>query len=189
MSVKSIESFSAHYAGMLACIEIQDVETKCNPVLDSDIVFDELPQGHHTVRAFITDDMDHGAHRHLTEAATFAIVSTDEFDEYSKEVVQRRQEELELPRDWDILTWAQQQQDTGDKADKASSSGEADDVQLVIGVKTAVLSNFPRRQAIRETWGDKRLCPKSRFCFLVAIPTCLVSTMRDIDSSSEMRLR
>ncbi|RLN96372.1 hypothetical protein BBJ28_00027019 [Nothophytophthora sp. Chile5] len=40
-----------------------------------------------------------------------------------------------------------------------TSTSETSDLLLIIGVKTAVLTNFPRRQAIRETWANKATLP------------------------------
>ncbi|KAE9249870.1 hypothetical protein PF004_g3195 [Phytophthora fragariae] len=187
MSVKSIELYSTHYAGMLACIEIQDAETKCNPVLDSDIVFHELPEGQHTVRAYIANRSEGGARRHLTETVTFSIVSATEFEEYTEDLVRRSRENLKLPRDLDILEWAQQQHVQGQGArhdlDAALSSGDVDVPRLVIGIKTAVLSNFPRRQAIRETWGKQTTLSRVKVIFLGCSPS-----MVDVDDERHQQL-
>ncbi|KAG4056975.1 hypothetical protein PC123_g8003 [Phytophthora cactorum] len=131
----------------------------CIEILDTitkcNPVLDLLPEGHYTTRAFITDN--------------------------DRVLVAERRKTLQVPKDMNLLEWAQQQnlqhsQGTDDFLTTIS------DPQLVIGVKTAVLTNFARRQAIRETWGQRAKHLNVQVIFLGCVPI-----MSDIPNEADRK--
>ncbi|KAG3110026.1 hypothetical protein PI124_g11179 [Phytophthora idaei] len=176
----SIDHYTTRYGGMQACIEILDTITKCNPVLDYELVFDLLPEGHYTTRAFITDN-DRVVRYHLTNPVSFSIVDDANYAAHTAKLVAERRKTLQVPKDMNLLEWAQQQnlqhsQGTDDFLTTISDS------QLVIGVKTAVLTNFARRQAIRETWGQRAKHLNVQVIFLGCVPI-----MSDIPNEADRK--
>lgn len=57
--------------------------------------------------------------------------------------------------------WSGRKHD-GDNGIQSYGPGDkaASDPMLLVGVRTAVVSNFPFRQAIRETWASKSVLPQ-----------------------------
>jgi hypothetical protein len=168
VNVNSMEHYKSYYSGMQVCIEVLDTLTRCNPILDPHISFDELAEGQYTARAFITD-RDRVLRSHATAAVSFSIVDEDGYASHVAELVKRQRERLHVPRDTTLVEWALQRQ--GAEALGASPPPiNATDPLLVIGVKTAVLSNFARRQAIRGTWGQQAAQFRVKVLFLGCIP-------------------
>ncbi|RLN38516.1 hypothetical protein BBJ28_00008553 [Nothophytophthora sp. Chile5] len=181
LGVENVEQYTARYADMKVCMEIQGMSAMCSPVLDSDIVFDDLPSGSYTGRAFLTD-ADGVVRHHQTDDVFFSIVTSDVYAAQKANLIKRSREALQLPTDVDICQWAEQQQPhTESQVDASedrvslesvvSSRDGMKDPVLVIGVKSAVLTNFLRRQAIRETWGSRSSLPRGvKVVFLGCVP-------------------
>ncbi|KAL4147226.1 hypothetical protein PRNP1_010982 [Phytophthora ramorum] len=186
MGITSMERYVAYYTGKRVCIEFQDVVTKCNSVLHPDIIFHDLPEGHHTARAFVTDDG--GVERqHLTSPTWFSIVSEEEYDVHAANVVEQSRASLHLPRDVNLLEWMEERHEklsgNGNSAN-TSITLHADGTEpvLVIGIKTAVVTNFARRQAIRDTWAQDARKYGAKVVFLGCNPN-----MRGVHDESEQR--
>ncbi|GMF19924.1 unnamed protein product [Phytophthora lilii] len=139
------------------CFELSGIATRCSPVLDSNIEVYDLPGGQYTVRAYITDAAGSVRH-HETNDTAFTVVSEDSYTVYATDRVEKIRKAFQLPRDMNLLQWAHQHHTShetmldGSVLGSRSSQMHKDNPVLVIGIKTAVLTNFARRQAIRETW-------------------------------------
>ncbi|KAH7459741.1 putative fucosyltransferase R654 [Phytophthora ramorum] len=186
MGITSMERYVAYYTGKRVCIEFQDVVTKCNSVLHPDIIFHDLPEGHHTARAFVTDDG--GVERqHLTSPTWFSIVSEEEYDVHAANVVEQSRASLHLPRDVNLLEWMEERHEKlSDNGNSANTSiilhADGTEPVLVIGIKTAVVTNFARRQAIRDTWAQDARKYGAKVVFLGCNPN-----MRGVHDESEQR--
>lgn len=88
--------------------------------------------------------------------------------------MEQTRRKLHLPKGVDLLEWAQQQEvqheDAGAVLGGTSASTNDTEPLLVIGVKTAVLTNFAHRQAIRETWGQRAKQLHVEVIFLGCVP-------------------
>ncbi|OWZ19804.1 hypothetical protein PHMEG_0005902 [Phytophthora megakarya] len=72
---------------------------------------------------------------------------------YTTNRAEQSRNNLQLSKDSHLLEWAQEQFFNYDNGhDIFNIANNVRDPVLVIGVKTAALSNFACRQAIRETW-------------------------------------
>ncbi|KAG2991552.1 hypothetical protein PC118_g5050 [Phytophthora cactorum] len=60
-----------------------------------------------------------------------------------------------------------------------STTFPSDELRLVFGIKTAVLTNFAQRQAIRETWASKAAVPSHMKVFFLGC-TPVVDSISDI---------
>ncbi|RLN86697.1 hypothetical protein BBJ28_00018848 [Nothophytophthora sp. Chile5] len=173
MDVNSDDDFKRHHNSLI-CVEGDALVTKCSPLATVHIWYEDLLEGNYTARAYMTDDA--GATRYLeTQPVSFSIGSAEAVETYNSRLVEKSRQDQHFPEDVNILQWAQQQENSHatseSHADSASARFESfesvfssarsnpDDLVLVVGVKTAVLTNFPRRQAIRETWANKATLP------------------------------
>ncbi|KAE9100395.1 hypothetical protein PF007_g15529 [Phytophthora fragariae] len=120
---------------------------------------------------------------HEMSPISFTLLSSEEFDTQ----IHRQREQIRVdnnfPRDLSITQWAQEQQTERSYNLPGDSLSFVNDAhsevsKLVIGIKTAVLTNFPQRQAIRETWARRTdLPPNVKVFFLGCTP--------DVDSLSD----
>ncbi|KAG6595761.1 putative alpha mannosyltransferase [Phytophthora cinnamomi] len=156
-------------------------------MLQLKIEFQDLPETSYVARAFISDSVER---YHETGPVSFSLLSGHDFDAYV--VSQREQIRVGhgFPRDLNALQWAQQQQSETSNIGSGGSINHtadphSDEVQLLIGVKTAVLRNFAQRQAIRDTWAKKTdLPPNVRVFFLGCTPVILdhLNRQRNLDA-------
>ncbi|RLN14501.1 hypothetical protein BBJ28_00021110 [Nothophytophthora sp. Chile5] len=166
VQARSLDEYRHHYGDKVLCIELNGNQKKCGALLaGANIEFDDLARGNYTARAFITDAAG-VARFHETTTISLSIVSVQVFEKYTADMVEQRRKALQLPKDVNLLEWANQQRRfasdgmtkeggiEGRNHDFAAFS-DASDVKLVIGVKTAMVANFPRRQAIRDTWAHR----------------------------------
>ncbi|KAH7467264.1 Hydroxyproline O-galactosyltransferase GALT2 [Phytophthora ramorum] len=157
----SVDALKARYGDMFICVELEGVSTNCSPVMGAKLRFQELAEGSYVARAYIWDaEMDERYRE--TNPLSFSIVNAADFGAHTDQLVERYRVDQEFPPDLNILQWAEQlkQESFLPQTKSTCQSGIANDsrsndVFLVIGVKSAVITNFARRQAIRETWASK----------------------------------
>lgn len=140
------------------------------------IIFRLLPEGNYTAIAYITDKTEQ-ARYHETTPVGFTVVGLSEFNLRNALLAERSRIEQQFPEDIDLLRWAELENgagidgktDDGNLVLPRASVTSTKSPMLVIGVKTAVVTSLPRRQAIRDTWGIQPHFPTtSRFFSLVA---------------------
>jgi hypothetical protein len=135
---------------------------------------------------YITDGDGQGRF-HDTDPVNFTLASDDVYEQYIENLLDQQRELHHLTQDESILEWAERQGDPHVVTDNKThlpdplSDSSIRDLMLVIGIKTAVLTNFPRRQAIRETWASKsNLPPDVKVLFLGCTPnTTSIPSARD----------
>ncbi|KAG2521333.1 hypothetical protein JM16_006295 [Phytophthora kernoviae] len=157
LNVTSIEAFEARYEDMRLCVELNGLWKSCT----LPFVFDNLLEDNYTARAFITDAED-TVRYHDTAGTSFTVLSPSAFKIQTKMLVEKSLEAQQFPKDIALVHWAEsgQQQDIEAREELSpKQSSFATDPLLLIGIKTAVVASFPRRQAIRETWANPSLLP------------------------------
>jgi hypothetical protein len=174
------QEFKFQYGGMSICVELQETMAKCSPLIGAKLRFEDLPEGEYVARAYMLEPGT-GVHFHDTGPHSFSIVNAADFHVHTIQMIEQTRKAHNFPPELNILQWAEQAQ-TERAIDSsspnttmgspvftgASNSGEP---LLVIGVKSAVLTNFPRRQAIRQTWASKgALSSSAKVFFLGCMP-------------------
>ncbi|GMF27390.1 unnamed protein product [Phytophthora lilii] len=161
VDASSAEAFNLRYGSMVVCVELESVSEQFSSILQLQMSFDDLQEGNYFARAYIYD----GAVKyHEIGPVSFSILTASAFDNHIDELIKQSQANQQFPPDLSILQWAQLQQTDGNASSWNHSLSEtsfvrgssSDELQLVIGIKTAVLTNFPQRQAIRETWANNK---------------------------------
>ncbi|KAE9351039.1 hypothetical protein PF008_g6143 [Phytophthora fragariae] len=157
VKARSAEEFEDFYGGARLCVELNGLYKKCKMHGDPPIFYTSLPQGNYTATAYIA----HAAglrYRHETKGVAFTLLSSVEYKLHNARLAERSREEQQFPEDIDILQWGGQEEqvisEEGDPVLQRSHVSATSSPMLVIGVKTAVVTNFPRRQAIRDSWAD-----------------------------------
>ncbi|POM71604.1 Hypothetical protein PHPALM_11808, partial [Phytophthora palmivora] len=162
IDVTTVMEFDAYYADALLCLELNKQWKTCKVLGDPSIIFQSLPEGNYTASAYITDKNDQ-FRCHDTEEVAFTILSPDEYDQRNARLAERSREEQHFPVDVDLLHWAEdveiRDQGDGDTVLPRSRVSSTSSPMLLIGVKTAVVTSFPRRQAIRDTWANPANLP------------------------------
>ncbi|KAG1706907.1 hypothetical protein DVH05_027757 [Phytophthora capsici] len=165
----NVEDFKERFGSAFLCLELLEVLTKCSPILVPKIRFQELPIGDYVARAYISGG-DGDVRYHETKMHSFSLVSAEEFERQDQRHIEETIKSNRFPPDLDILEWAQQR--NGSRfPDKLLNDSSVTDVLLTVGVKTAVINNFARRQAIRDTWASKTTLPANvRVFFIGCMP-------------------
>lgn len=165
----SFDALKSQYGAMFVCVELDGVKTKCSPILQLRIIFQELPEGRHVAHAFIFDGV---TRYHETNPISFSLPSAENFDAHIQQQREQIRADNKFPRDLGVLQWAEQQQsdksypyNTSEDSLRFANEAHSDELKLVIGIKTAVLTNFAQRQAIRETWARKSDLPSNAKVF------------------------
>ncbi|KAG7380567.1 Beta-1,3-galactosyltransferase 4 [Phytophthora pseudosyringae] len=185
MVVRSPDAFKAQYGARLLCLELVGVTTKCSSLMGARIRFKELPEGKHVARAYILGG-DHHTRYHETEPRSFSILSAADFEAHVEQLSEQTRKTQGFPPDLDILQWAELQakeRSTSPKsaADTANGSAKPTDVMLIIGVKSAVVGNFARRQAIRGTWASEAAMPSNVKVFFAGCTPSLDNIVNERD--------
>ncbi|KAJ8571939.1 hypothetical protein ON010_g4896 [Phytophthora cinnamomi] len=166
VNATSLDEFNAYYAGAHICVELNRLWKKCKVTGGPPIVFRLLPEGNYTAIAYIADKAGETRYHETTEVR-FTVVGLSEFNLRNALLAQRSRKEQRLPEDIDLLRWAELETrlDSEDREEDdnlilpRTSVASTNSPMLVIGVKSAVVANFPRRQAIRETWANPATLP------------------------------
>ncbi|KAL4147520.1 hypothetical protein PRNP1_011276 [Phytophthora ramorum] len=178
MAIRSKDSFRQHYSNADYCVEIDGgVWRECKPLLGYDISFDELEEGSHSAIMYLTEG-EGGDRYHETNPVNFSVVADESFDIHCEKRVEQEREVSQFPKDESILQWAERQGQHGAPSTTVNTEdgdvflpSNKSDVFAVIGIKTAVLTNFPKRQAVRDTWASKAsLPPQVKVFFLGCTP-------------------
>eukprot|EP00644_Phytophthora_capsici_P001513 jgi/Phyca11/562966/estExt2_Genewise1.C_PHYCAscaffold_100588 len=163
VDAKSYYGYKANYAGARICVELNGLWKKCE--FPGKLSFRLLPEGSYTASAYITDKTEQ-VRCHEAEKISFHVVNTSEFNFRVEELAEQGRQEQKFPKDMGLLHWAEldKQVEIKDIEDDdiilpwpiVSSTNSPN---VVIGVKTAVMTGFPRRQAMRETWANPATLP------------------------------
>ncbi|EGZ10278.1 hypothetical protein PHYSODRAFT_420330, partial [Phytophthora sojae] len=133
---------------------------------------------------------------------TFTVVSNDQFDARTADYVRSRQGKYRAGFDLSLTEWASEQQRRRpqeilqrleeDRVGLQSGAATDDEEELVllIGVKTAVNTNFALRQAVRETWARKDALHRGLKVFFVGCrPISFVADASIPETPERRRLR
>ncbi|ETP52459.1 hypothetical protein F442_02519 [Phytophthora nicotianae P10297] len=134
-----------------------------------DVAIEHDIPGNFSISAYISANMQ-AVPSWRSKTVYFSVVSDAEFNTQISDQI--REEGKHYPDfDLSIIEWAKQQQYRQDQellqrlsqdANEFNSSVDelnGEDLILVVGIKTAVASNFVIRQAIRQTWASKDTLP------------------------------
>ncbi|KAE8977392.1 hypothetical protein PR002_g25029 [Phytophthora rubi] len=183
--INSMEQYKSHYGDRVLCVELTEGSkwNKCTPMLNPSIIFDKLPIGNYTARAFITDVNGGVFWYHQTSETGFSVVTEEELAAYKASVQEMARGGGKLQRDLGLLEWASQERQHWETRAVAANgespgrvlvnnlTGNGDEVLLLIGVKAAVVENFAFRRAVRETWASENALPNDvRVLFVGCVP-------------------
>ncbi|KAF4141195.1 Galactosyltransferase [Phytophthora infestans] len=195
IGIKTIAAYRSYIVDKLLCVEVNEARRKCSSMTNPSIIFYDLPDGNYSAVAFISDII--GSIRyHETSETRFSIVSRKALASYTANLSRESKESS-------LLEWASQRQNELENiVNKAAGIGRlgdedaalkdttstmnASDVFLVIGVKTAVVKNFDLRQAIRETWASADSLPRDIKVFFIGCEADL-SGIDDADERKQVR--
>ncbi|KAG3244041.1 hypothetical protein PI124_g11177 [Phytophthora idaei] len=177
------EHFSEQYSGKYMCIETRDVNgaenttTSCSQIGGTGVVVEHDTPGNFSVSAYIAANAQVASSSDerswQSNTVYFSVVSDLDFDAQISDQI-RQEGKLYPDFNLSVIEWAVQQQHLQDEkllqrlAQDLNRSdvpmtlqpqGNGEDRILVIGIKTAVVTNFAIRQAIRQTWASKEALP------------------------------
>ncbi|RAW31145.1 hypothetical protein PC110_g12489 [Phytophthora cactorum] len=183
LCVDQAEHFSEQYSGKYMCIETRDVNgaenttTSCSQIGGAGVVVEHDTPGNFSVSAYIAANAQvaSSSDKRSWQSNTvyFSVVSGVDFDAQISDQI-RQEGKLYPYFNLSIIEWAVQQQHRQDEkllqrlaqdlnrfdvSMTLQPQGNGEDPILVIGIKTAVVTNFAIRQAIRQTWASKEALP------------------------------
>ncbi|KAF4038997.1 Galactosyltransferase [Phytophthora infestans] len=165
IDARNTRDYEAYYADASFCVELNGLWNKCKAPGGPPMTFNLLPEGNYTAVAYITDTSGE-ARYHTAKSISFTVQSSGEFNLRNRKLVERSQKEQHFPKDVHLLQWAEmeRQVEIEDFEDDnivlpRSHVSHTNSPMLVIGVKTAVVKGFSRRQAIRDTWANPAMLP------------------------------
>ncbi|KAG4051385.1 hypothetical protein PC123_g13388 [Phytophthora cactorum] len=137
-----------------------------------------------TLHARFFSDREHGTRYHETDPVSSLVAGAQDFDADLEQQIEQIRSDQKFPPDLNFLQWAQhvKSEDTRTFRNKTmtqSTTFPSDELRLVFGIKTAVLTNFAQRQAIRETWASKAAVPSHMKVFFLGC-TPVVDSISDI---------
>nr|KAH7499555.1 Beta-1,3-galactosyltransferase 1 [Phytophthora ramorum] len=162
INTTNTKEFNALYADVHICAELNGRWKKCKAPGGPPIVFSVLPEGNYTATAYMTN-AEGSTRYHETEEVAFRVLSSSDYKTRNEMLVKKSREEQQFPEDIDLLHWAElgnvePSEDDNVVLSRAHVSSTRSPM-LVIGVKTEVVTSFPRRQAIRESWANPATLP------------------------------
>ncbi|KAL3672728.1 hypothetical protein V7S43_002021 [Phytophthora oleae] len=184
-----VEDFKERFGSAVICLELLGLSIECSPILVPKIRFQDLPLGDYVARAYIYDG---DVRYHETKPLSFSLVSAAEFEKQLERQIEETRENHKFPPDLNILEWAMQSNESRSAGkltadhDILSRDSSSTEVLLTIGVKTAVVDNFARRQAIRDTWASKVTLPANVRVFFIG---CMPNMAKIPSKRNRQRLR
>ncbi|KAG7395287.1 Beta-1,3-galactosyltransferase 4 [Phytophthora boehmeriae] len=157
-SADVMATFQSQYRDKMLCVEVKSIGTKCSPIMGARVTIDELLPGNYTAKAYISSAEGAGRY-HETSEISFMSVNSSEFQAHIIKMIKDLRVSQDFPEDINILQWTKQQKNIVPIEKPATSATSDSGTLLVIGIKTAVLTNFAHRQAIRETWANRKFIP------------------------------
>ncbi|GMF19675.1 unnamed protein product [Phytophthora fragariaefolia] len=150
------------------CIEVNDEIVHCSPLDKSTFLYHHL--GNCTARAYLLrsgEFMLENRKSYLqSPRAMFILMNESEFNAHILHEIEKDDIKHRVGYMQSLVNWAEKQQIQPDEDTlqhlQSTTSGHspARDLKLLVGVRTAVESHFPFRQAIRETWASKSMLPQ-----------------------------
>ncbi|KAL4093567.1 hypothetical protein PRIC1_010999 [Phytophthora ramorum] len=202
------ELYKELYSERSVCFESRNVTLACFPVNESWMGIKDCKAATYTVRAYFSEtDENHKpiGERHWTSLPiTFHVVSGADLAARATDFVRARQAKYRAGYDLSLVDWAAQQQQQRHPAvlkkleeeqvglpfEEVGGRAQDGELVLVIGVKTAVASNFALRQAVRETWASKEALPRgAKVLFVGCRPLSLVEESEPGDPDKEVERR
>ncbi|GMF19923.1 unnamed protein product [Phytophthora lilii] len=169
--------FRVQYENFSVCIEVNGKIVDCSLHGQSDFHFHKI--GYYSVcvylRRYGSLNTEEQAFDRRSETVVFTLVSEDEFHAHISRAMDSYQRKLRLGFKQSLVEWADLQQKqqneelirqlesdhlTSDKGIRYVDADSEGNLLLVVGVRTAVVSHFTFRQAIRETWANRSALPK-----------------------------
>ncbi|GMF19946.1 unnamed protein product [Phytophthora lilii] len=171
---EGVELFNELYEQMNVCFEVNNATFKCTQVNEEWMAIQLWDLGEYVVRAYFSDGRSGDGERHwLSTPVKLTIVSDAA---YKSRDGSANHMSFRAGYDISLIDWAEQQQrlrprevlkklennDVGIKRldGKSLEPNGPEDLVLLIGVKTAIATNFALRQAIRETWASEKALPR-----------------------------
>ncbi|EGZ10279.1 hypothetical protein PHYSODRAFT_388774, partial [Phytophthora sojae] len=180
--------FSAQYANASFCVEVNAVTIFCSKVGEPGLEYHYV--GKCTARVYLKrPGGDEGEVKSVSDPISFMLVDeTELIARVSREIDQDHKKHRAGYR-LSLVDWAHSQhrrpdrdilqrieQDRRGMGDRTTTANETAELFLVVGVKTAVISRFPLRQAIRETWASQSSLPQGvKVIFLGCRPHAVAS--------------
>eukprot|EP00644_Phytophthora_capsici_P007545 jgi/Phyca11/112244/e_gw1.21.477.1 len=160
--------FNELYGHMNVCFDANNTTIGCSSVQKMRHENKIWTLGQFHVRFFLSDVDNEGepvGQRYwLSSPVAFTVVGETEFDAYIAGYTQTRENKYRSGYHLSLVDWAWEQQSQRPEELLAHLERETvglpeskdEELILLIGVKTAVEMNFALRQAIRETWANKK---------------------------------
>ncbi|KAE9152477.1 hypothetical protein PF005_g3889 [Phytophthora fragariae] len=176
--------FNAQYANASFCVEVNAVTIFCSKLSERALEFHYI--GHCTARVYLKrPGIDEDEVKSVSDPVSFTLMSKAELIAHVSRKIDKDHEKHRIGYEMSLVDWAKLQQRRPDRdvlqrlerdgpriGDRTLRVNETTDVLLVVGVRTAVVSHFPFRQAIRETWANQTLMPQGvKVVFLGCRPT------------------
>ncbi|KAL3658810.1 hypothetical protein V7S43_016178 [Phytophthora oleae] len=164
--------FNELYSHMGICFEVNNALFSCLRGRELRDENEIQTLGRFVARVFLSDVDDEGepvGRRYwVSSPVAFTVVGDAEFDAHIARYTQERQNKYRPGYNLSLVDWALQQQSQRsdellaqlERETVGLSQSKDEEMILLIGVKTAVETNFALRQAIRETWGSKEALPE-----------------------------
>ncbi|KAE9340957.1 hypothetical protein PR003_g10226 [Phytophthora rubi] len=200
------EKFTDLYNGKYLCIEtrgrelVANVTRSCSRIGGTEVVIQHNQLGDFSSRAYIARTTAPDDVRYWQSSdVMFSVVREADL---AALIARRIEEQGQFYPDYDlgIVEWAAQQQrlqDTelvrrlgedqpvfGGLSSAARSKkyeGDEEDLMLVVGIKTALVTGFAFRQAIRQTWASKEALPSGVKVFFIG---CRPTTNKGVGNYS-----
>ncbi|KAE9251153.1 hypothetical protein PF002_g4407 [Phytophthora fragariae] len=200
------EKFTDLYNGKYLCIEtrgrelVANVTRSCSRIGGTEVVIQHNQLGDFSSRAYIARTTAPDDVRYWQSSdVMFSVVHEADL---AALIARRIEEQGQFYPDYDlgIVEWAAQQQrlqDTelvrrlgedqpvfGGLSSAARSKkyeGDEEDLMLVVGIKTALVTGFAFRQAIRQTWASKEALPSGVKVFFIG---CRPTTNKGVGNYS-----
>ncbi|KAK1940449.1 Beta-1 [Phytophthora citrophthora] len=196
------EKFIDELDNAYICAEVNGLVISCSRVSDPPMEF--YPLGNHTLRAYLElpDPSSGKITRIVSPPTSFSLVNQTESDAAIARKLHKNDERIRKGYKMSLVEWAQRQQHQPDQETlerlqfdteiRGIEGGKTNlsDLLMVIGVRTAGISRFPYRQAIRETWASQSALPEGvKVFFLGCRPYTSVPQESALNSTEDAKIR
>ncbi|KAG3110018.1 hypothetical protein PI125_g10399 [Phytophthora idaei] len=199
---ESAKLFAARYKDGSVCVEVNGAVVDCSPMGRTEFRYHQV--GNCTVRAYLkrSGSLELGDQTFDFESApiSFTIMNETDYDEHIARAIRNNELKHRPGYRQSLIEWARVQfkrpsDELLQRLELAepsimSATEVQSDLLLIVGVKTAVVSHFSFRQAIRETWASKSALPEGvKVIFLGCRPFATVSEEEGDKLTEEAQLR
>ncbi|KAF4128301.1 Galactosyltransferase [Phytophthora infestans] len=196
--------FASQYKNASVCVEVNGVVVDCSQI-GGISEFRYYQAGNCTVRAYLKRS---GLQEVVEEAmfdfesalVSFTVINENDYEEHIARAIRNNEANHRPGFRQSLVEWANLQlSQPSDRLLQRLKLAELiniretevqDDLQLIVGVRTAVVTHFFFRQAIRETWASKSALPTGvKVIFLGCRPIATVSKDEGDKLTQEAELR